>query len=258
MRYTTPRGGSWCVFGRPCPREMWRRCGLPRRAGFEDAARSMSGTYGDTAVAPDGKFCELESKTLAQAQERPISSAGRKITITSHTLLRTGAVTPLTARRERFVKNAAQQLHRPRTHSTLETAQHCSTQPQRNHKQKWSRSKGIAFLDDDTLAVSSTAGELFLVCAYKREVLKKIPLGDGVKAESLACVPETRKVLVVDVKGYLCEVDCVSEKVSASRPRPPSNAAASHERLRLGFENVLRGWCGTGPEDQVRVLARRS
>ena len=47
--------------------------------------------------------------------------------------------------------------------------------------------KGVAFLDDDTLAVSSsTAGELFLVSRDKREVLKKIPLGDGVKAESLA------------------------------------------------------------------------
>jgi hypothetical protein len=74
--------------------------------------------------------------------------------------------------------------------------------------------KGVAFLDDDTLAVSSsTAGELFLVSRNKREVLKKIPLGAGVKAESLACVPKTRKVLVVDAKGHLCEVDCVSEKV---------------------------------------------
>ena len=45
--------------------------------------------------------------------------------------------------------------------------------------------KGVAFLDDDTLAVSSsTAGELFLVSRAKREVLKKIPLGEGVKAES--------------------------------------------------------------------------
>ena len=46
--------------------------------------------------------------------------------------------------------------------------------------------KGVAFLDDDTLAVSSsTAGELFLVSRAKREVLKKIPLGDGVKAAVL-------------------------------------------------------------------------
>ena len=74
--------------------------------------------------------------------------------------------------------------------------------------------KGVAFLDDDTLAVSSsTAGELFLVSRDKREVLKKIALGDGVKAESLACVPKTRKVLVVDAKGHLCEVDCETEKV---------------------------------------------
>ena len=80
--------------------------------------------------------------------------------------------------------------------------------------------KGVAFLDDDTLVVSSsTAGELFLVSRDKREVLKKIPLGDGVKAESLACVPKTRKVLVVDAKGHLCEVDCETIRLSAPRPQ---------------------------------------
>ena len=40
--------------------------------------------------------------------------------------------------------------------------------------------KGVAFVDDDTLALSSsTKGELFIVSRAERKVLKKIMLGDG-------------------------------------------------------------------------------
>ena len=86
--------------------------------------------------------------------------------------------------------------------------------------------KGVAFVDDDTLALSSsTKGELFIVSRAERKVLKKVMLGDGVKAESLACVPHSKRVLVVDAKGHLWEVDCetciVTRVASASHHATP-------------------------------------
>ena len=106
----------------------------------------------------------------------------------------------------------------------------------------------------------------------KREVLKKIALGDGVKAESLACVPKTRKVLVVDAKGHLCEVDCQTEKVervasAGSRPEAPrrfrkldvvvdlSVVSQRADRARKGARSASEK--GTGPiPPRERVGAR--
>ena len=56
--------------------------------------------------------------------------------------------------------------------------------------------KGVAFLDGDTMAVtSSTKGELFLVSKASQSVLRRVEL--DVKAESLCAVPGTR----VPVRG---------------------------------------------------------
>ena len=115
---------------------------LPPAVRFEDAAQRLTrGTH--TRDCRDGCCARKTNRELEHRPSRatggPISSRAAKSVYASHTSLRTGAVTPLTARRERFAKNAAQQLHRPRAHSTLETNQHRSTQPQRTHKQEWSR-----------------------------------------------------------------------------------------------------------------------
>lgn len=77
--------------------------------------------------------------------------------------------------------------------------------------------KGVAFLDDDTMAVtSSTAGELFLVSVGKREVVRCVALGSDLRVESLCVVPGTRRVLVADGKGTLCCVDTATEPATVS------------------------------------------
>ena len=127
-----------CLFGRPCPCGAALRCGSPPAgAGFEDRRddRCVGPIRG---IAGMGKKGELEHRP-SRATGGPISSRAAKSLYIAHERVRICAVTPLTARRERFAKNAAQQLHRPRAHSTLETNQHRSTQPQRTHKQEWSR-----------------------------------------------------------------------------------------------------------------------
>ena len=75
--------------------------------------------------------------------------------------------------------------------------------------------KGVAFLDGDTMAVtSSTKGELFLVSKASQSVLRRVEL--DVKAESLCAVPGTRRVLVADGRGTLCCVDTATEPATVA------------------------------------------
>ena len=73
--------------------------------------------------------------------------------------------------------------------------------------------KGVAFLDDTLAVSSSTAGELFLVSRGKRWGPQEDTVGRRRQGRVAGRVPKTRKVLVVDAKGHLCEVDCESGNV---------------------------------------------
>ena len=85
--------------------------------------------------------------------------------------------------------------------------------------------KGVAFLDGDTMAVtSSTKGELFLVSKASQSVLRRVEL--DVKAESLCAVPGTRRVLVAEWR-------CCS---AAEDTRPPLFRAADSA---AGFARAL-------------------
>ena len=92
--------------------------------------------------------------------------------------------------------------------------------------------KGVAFLDGDTMAVtSSTCHELFLVSASRREVLRSISLGGDFRAESLCVVPGTRVVLVADGLGTVCRVDTEAEPAAVSRAATSAHHAGGAMRL---------------------------
>ena len=119
-----------------------------------------------------------------------------------------GSVTPLSAKAP-FAKNCAQ---------TIEPAAHLET-PHRSTNRSAHQAKMVAGVkgspSSTTTPWPSRAARpaSSSSCPEAAEGPQKIPLGDGVKAESLACVPKTRKVLVVDAKGHLCEVDCETDQV---------------------------------------------
>ena len=89
---------------------------------------------------------------------------------------------------------------------------------------------GVAFLDGDTMAVtSSTKGELFLVSKASQTVLRRVEL--DVKAESLCAVPGTRRVLVADGRGTLCCVDTATEPATVACVAGSAHHAGGAMRL---------------------------
>jgi len=97
--------------------------------------------------------------------------------------------------------------------------------------------KGLAFLDDDEMVTSSsTKNEVYVISRGTRKIVRKASMGDHLRIESICVVPGTKRVLVAEGDGTVCDVDfaqdppvvsCVatSEHFEGPPPRLTSVAA---------------------------------
>ena len=118
--------------------------------------------------------------------------------------------------------------------------------------------KGVAFLDGDTMAVtSSTKGELFLVSKASQSVLRRVEL--DVKAESLCAVPGTRRVLVADGRGTLCCVDTATEPATVACVAGSAHHAGGAMRLTsvAAWDDRTCFAAGAVRGDKTRCSVRR-
>lgn len=85
--------------------------------------------------------------------------------------------------------------------------------------------KGVAFLDDDEMVTSSsTENEVYLISKGGRKIVGKASLGKGKRIESLCAVPGTKRVLVADGDGTVCDVDFAKDP-------PTVNCVATSEHF---------------------------